>query len=196
VAEVRCVDGSVLAVLPAPVLDRHGVPYEVTLRLERDGAPLGEVGERCGYFLATTAARARAARAAGEEFPVSSLAGGLRAWAQDRELDPDAVWDDLQRYLPRDRELFCFRARDPDDLATVGELRATLREERHWTDKGWTLRCLTVLEAWGDRGEGTRALLDSDQLLAFLTELVQDFAEVGAAYEPDEQVTGMRRPVG
>ena len=38
VTEVTCVDGTVLAFEPVPVLDRAGVPYEVTLRRLRDGA--------------------------------------------------------------------------------------------------------------------------------------------------------------
>ncbi len=194
VANVTCVDGTVLTVLPVPVLDRDGVPYEVSLRLLRDGEPFGEVGERCGYFLASTAARLRAARAAGDDYPASSVEAGVRAWAADREADGDAAWDDLRHYLPRDRELFCFRHRDPDDLSTVGELRATLEVERRWTEAGWELLCLTSLRAWGVTG--VRAFLDSDQLLDFLTSLVQDFADVGASYETQDDVTGMRRPVG
>lgn len=195
-ADVTCVDGTVLTVLPEPVVDRHGVPYEVTLRLLRDGAAFGEVGERCGYFLASTAARLRAARAAGQEYPPSSLEAGLRAWAVDSRQDPDRTWTDLQRYLPRDRELFCFRSRDPDDVEGVGELRATLEVQRHWTEAGWQERCRTSLRAWGGRAEGIRALLDSDQLLAFLEALVQDFAEVGASYEAGDDAAGLRRPVG
>jgi hypothetical protein len=195
-AVLACVDGTVLGVLPVAVLDRHGVPYEVTLRLIRDDQPFGEVGERCGYFLASTAARLRAARTEGGQFPASSLEGGLRAWARDVGEEPEATWGELQRYLPRDRELFCFRARDPDDLSTAGELRATLHVERQWTDTGWTLRPLAVVEAWGDNGQGVRALLESEQLLAFLESLVQDFAAVGAAYEASEDATGLRRPVG
>lgn len=196
-AAVTCVDGSVLAAEPVPVLDRDGVPYEVTLRLLRDGASFGEVGERCGFFLAATASRLRAALAAGEEFPASSLEAGLRAWAADRGDDADGLWSDLERYLPRDRELFCFRSRDPDDLATVGELRVTLRVERQWADgAGWSRRCLANLEAWGAAGQGVRALLDSDQLLAFLEQLVQEFSEVGASYEGSDDGVGLRRPVG
>lgn len=195
-ADVRCVDGTVLTVRPVPVLDRDGVPYEVTLRLLRDGVPLGEVGERCGYFLAATAARMRAARTAGEEYPASSVEAGLRAWAVDEGRDPDALWADLQRYLPRDRELFCFRARDPDDLASVGELRATLDTQRTWTAGGWQERCLVSLRAWGEGAQGVRAVLDSDELLAFLEALVQDFAEVGASYQAGDDATGSRRPVG
>jgi hypothetical protein len=190
------VDGSVLAVLPVPVHDRDGVPYEVTLQLLRDGEPFGQVGERCGYFLASTAARLRAARDAGEDFPSSSVEAGLRAWAADVGEDPEATWDELQRYLPRDRELFCFRSRDPDDLATIGELRTSLRFERDWTDSGWSVRCVAVVEAWGQDGQGVRALLDSDRLLALLEDLVQDFAGVGASYEASEDAAGLRRPVG
>ncbi|MCW2599451.1 MAG: hypothetical protein JWM02_1280 [Frankiales bacterium] len=195
-AVVNCVDGSVLTVLPVPVRDRDGAPYEVTLRLLRNGQPFGEVGERCGYFLASTAARLRAARAGDEQFPTSSLEGGLRAWATDAGEEPDAVWEVLQRYLPRDRELFCFRARDPDDLSTVGELRASLQIASQWTAAGWSMRCLAVLEAWGERGQGVRAMLDSTALLAFLESLVQDFAAVGATYEASEDGSGLRRPVG
>jgi CubicO group peptidase (beta-lactamase class C family) len=196
VADVTCGDGTVLTVLPVPALDRDAVPYEVTLRLLRDGEPFGEVGERCGYFLASTAARLRAARAAGQEYPASSLEAGIRAWAADGGVDGERTWEELQRYLPRDRELFCFRARDPDDPSTVGELRATLEERRTWTETGWQLQRLTSLRASGDRGLGVRALLDSDQLVTFLECLVQEFAQVGAAYEAGEDASGMRRPVG
>lgn len=195
-AIVGCQDGSLLTVAAVPVLDRDGVPYEVTLRLLRDGEPFGEVGERCGYFLASTTARLRAARAAGQDFAASSLEAGARAWAADGGGEADRVWEELQRYLPRDRELFCFRARDPDDLATVGELRATLEVQRTWGEQGWVLQRLAVLDAWGADGQGVRAVLSSDQLLAFLSALVQEFAEVGAAYEADEDASRLRRPVG
>ena len=187
-------DGTVLTVLPVPVLDRDGVPYEVSLELLRDGQPFGAVGERCGYFLATTAARLRAARAAGGLFPASSVEAGVRAWEEDGHLA--GTWEELQRYLPRDRELFCFRSRDPDDLATVGELRVTLVEERVWADDAWAVRSLASLEAWGSGGQGVRALLTSDELLTFLEGLVQEFAEVGASYEADEDAARLRRPVG
>jgi hypothetical protein len=65
VAELRCVDGSLLRVDPVPCRDRGGVPYEITLELRRDGAPFGSVGERCGYLLATIAVRLVASRGAG-----------------------------------------------------------------------------------------------------------------------------------
>lgn len=194
-AEVTCVDGSVLRVLPVPVLDRDGTPYEVTLRLLRDGSAFGEVGERCGYFLASTAARTRAARTAGHDFPASSLEAGLRGWARDAGRDDDQAWEELARYVSRDRELFCFRSRDPDDLAAVGELRVTTEVERLWQG-GWQVRCLAVLRAWGAQGVGVQAVLSSDELLAFLDELVGDFAAVGAVYAAGEDAAVLRRPVG
>lgn len=203
-AEVRCVDGSVLSVLPEPVLDRGGAPYEVTLRLLRDGAPFGEVGERCGFFVATTAARLRAARAGSPDgLPASGLEAGLRAWAVDQDIDADDAWRALQRYLPRDRELFCFRARDPDDVRTAGELRVGLRDERSWeppadgSGRGrWLLRCRAVLEAWGGDGVGVRAVLDSAALLEVLEQLLDECAQVGLVYDGTDAVVGLRRPVG
>ena len=203
-AELRCVDGSVLSVLPVPCLGRDGVPYEVTLRLLRDGEPLGEVGERCGFFLATTAARLREVRARDPEgFPTSGLEAGLRAWAADGGLDPEAAWSELRRYLPRDREVFAFLARDPDDVSTAGELRVVLREERSWQapdrdgDRGrWRLRCLAAVEAWGADGVGVRAVLGSAQLLAFLEQLLDDCAAAGVPYDGAASADGLRRPVG
>jgi hypothetical protein len=203
-AELRCVDGSVLSVLPVPCLDRDGVPYEVTLRLLRDGRRIGEVGERCGFFLAHTAARLRAARADDPEaYPSSGMEAGLRAWAVDHGLDADGAWRDLARYLPRDREVFAFRARDPDDVSAAGELRVVLREERSWVPPGqdgsrgrWRLRCLAVLECWDAGGVGVRAVLDSAALLAFLEQLLVDCSAAGVPYDGVQQVAGLRRPVG
>ena len=203
-AEVRCVDGSVLSVLPVPVLDREGVPYEATLQLERDGEPFGEVGERCGWFLAATAARLRAAREAGgpDAFPPSGVEAGLRAWLADQG-EPETAWPALERYLPRERELFAFLARDPDDVASAGELRLRLRDERRWlpgadgaAERGrWSLRCRAVLEAWGSGGTGVRAVLDSTALLVLLDELAAECAQAGAgAVELDPG--RVRRPVG
>ena len=192
-------DGSVLAVRPVPVVGRDGTPYEVSLALHRDGAPFGEVGERCGYFLASTAARLRAA---GGDFPPSSVEAGVRSWALDEQADPDQAWATLQRYLPRDRELFCFRSRDPDDLGSVGELRVTLEEQRTWvapTDGrpgSWRVECCAVLQAWGCAGTGVRAVLSSERLLAFLDVLIGEFAEAGLRYDDDEDAAAVRRPVG
>lgn len=202
--EVRCVDGSALAILPVPVLDRDGAPYEITLRLLRDGTLFGEVGERCGWFIATTAARLRAARADGDAdaFPASSIEAGLRAWAADQQLPADEAWDCFERYVPRDRELFAFLSRDPDDLGSAGDLRVTLRTERTWltvsnSERGyWRVRCLAVLDAWGAGGSGVRAVMTSTELLSLLEQLVQDFGDVGTAYKPWEDLTGLRRPVG
>ena len=202
-AELRCVDGSVLSVLPVPCLGRDGVPYEVTLRLLRDGAAFGEVGERCGFFLAMTAARLRDARTRDPDaFPASGLEAGLRAWAADAGVDEDEAWDGFARYLPRDREVFAFLARDPDDVSAAGELRVVLRQERAWVaperegQRGrWSLRCLAVVEAWGTGGTGLRAVLDSAGLQAFLDELLADCAAAGVSYD-GVQVAGLRRPVG
>ena len=197
-AELTCVDGTVLSVLPEPCRDRDGTPYEVTLRLLLDGREIGAVGERCGFFLAATAARLRAAGP--DAFPVGSVEGGLRAWAVDEELDPDQAWASLSRYLPRERELFAFRSRDPDDVSVAGELRAVLREERSWIRQDgvgrWRLRRLAVVEAWGAGGRGVRAVLGSAELLAFLDRLLADCAEVGASYDGVGEATGLRRPVG
>ena len=203
-AELHCTDGSVLSVLPEPCLGRDGVPYEVTLRLLRGGEQVGAVGERCGFFLAMTAARLRAAQAEDPEaFPSSGIEVGLRAWAADEGLQPDQAWAVFARYLPRDREVFAFQARDPDDVSSAGELRVVLREERAWVpprvegERGrWRLRCLAVAEAWDSGGRGVRAVLDSAQLLAFLDRLLADCAAAGVPYDGVEAVDGLRRPVG
>ena len=89
VADVTCVDGSVLSVLPEAVLDRDDVPYEMALRLLRDGEPFGVVGERCGFFLATVAARlARATAAAG---PVADDQMSV-TWVDPRIASRPAPW--------------------------------------------------------------------------------------------------------
>lgn len=192
-AELRCVDGSVLAVRPVPVVGRDGTPYEVTLDLWRDGLPFGDVGERCGYFVAATAAALRDAGPG--EFPPSSAEVGVRAWALREGVDDDPAWATLQRHLPRDRELFCFRARDPDDLASTGELRVTLEEQRTWlppTEDGpgrWRIDCCAVLQAWGSGGLGVRAVLASEQLLAFLEALLAECAAAGVSYGGGEDAT-------
>jgi hypothetical protein len=200
VAEVRCVDGTLLAVRPVPVLDRDGVAYEVTLQLLRDGQPFGDVGERCGYFVAATARRLRTARAQDpSSFPSSSVEAGVRSYARDGTGEPNAVWSALARYLPRDRELFCFRARDPDDLGTVGELRVSLDEERSWVPGPpgrWRIDCRAVLEAWGESGAGVRAVLASVELQAFLDALLDECRQAGVAYDGDEATGEARRPVG
>jgi hypothetical protein len=205
-ADLTCVDGSRLGVRPEPVLDRRHVPYEVTLRLSRDGAPFGVVGERCGYFLAGVGDRLAAARgddspqgarwALADRFPASAAEVAVRAWAGERGDDTHATWDGLSRYLPRDRELFAFRRRDPDDLASVGELRCVVETEKAWVSSGglatgrapalgpgrWRLVRRAVVDAWGDGGVGVRAVLDSSALAGFLTELLGEMAGVGATF--------------
>jgi hypothetical protein len=204
-AELTCLDGSRLDVRPEPVLDRRHVAYEVTLRLRRDGGDFGKVGERCGYFLAGVGDRLAAARAdaasrpewtLADRFPASAAEDAVRAWAVERGDEPSATWAELSRYVPRDRELFAFRRRDPDDLASVGELRCVVRTEKSWVSAGsaaapasplrrgqWRLARRAVLDAWGDAGVGVRAILDSSQLARFLAELLAEMAEVGARFE-------------
>jgi hypothetical protein len=180
VAEVRCVDGSVLSVLPVPVLDRRGVPYEATLRLLRDGAAFGDVGERCAGHLAE--ARVRDIRLDDPDaFPETGVAAALRALD-----DAGAGSAAVRRALPRDGELLALRGRDPDDVGSVGELRIWLREDRTWRPGrdgergGWSRRRRAVVDAWGDDGTAVRCLLDSGQLLALLARLVDECVEVGA----------------
>lgn len=160
-AEVVCVDGSLLCLLPVPCLGRDGIPYEVTLRLERDHEPFGEIGERCGFFLAQTAEKVRAAREAH---------------------GPGALPDGDGR----DCELLSLRARDPDDLTSEGELRLWLRDARRWVPgrggaRGrWERQRHAVLDVWGPSGTGVRAVLDSDGLLALLDAFAADCRAVGA----------------
>lgn len=211
-ADLRCGDGSLLGVHPEPVADRDGAAYEITLRLTRNSVPFGAVGERCGYFLASTAGRLAAARFDGspvaarwpdldDRFPASSLEAGLRAWAADAELDPDEAWETVARYLPRDRDLFAFRSRDPDDIASSGELRCSLHGLRSWLPGGgeagaggrWRLSQRAVLDAWGPAGGGVRSVLTSGELAAFLADLLADCAAVGAVYAGGEDGVGQGR---
>lgn len=210
-AAVTCVDGSVLSVLPVPCLGRDGVPYEATLRLLRDGRAFGEVGQRCAFFLAASATRLREARAehGDDALAASPLESGLRAWLAadgdapaDGDGGPQAGWPALERYLPPDRELFAFLARDPDDVATAGELRARVRDERTWTDAAagrpgrWEHRRQVVLEAWGEDGTGVRAVLDSSALLRLLDALLAECAALGVGPDVEVDLRGVRRPVG
>ena len=208
-AKLTCVDGSYLGVFPEPVLDRQRVPYEVTLRMTRDDRPFGTVGERCGYFLAGVRDRLDAARgdtspqarrwALPDRFPMSATEAGVRSWATETGHELAASWAQLSRYLPRDRELFSFRRRDPDDLASTGELRCIVETEKAWVDSSgqqrgtfrvrqrghWRLARRAVLDAWGESGLGVRAVLDSTELADFLRQLVAEMAEVGADFEAD-----------
>src|SRR4051812_41973780 len=135
-------------------------------------------------------------------FPSSSVEAGVRSYARDGTGEEGAIWSALSRYLPRDRELFCFRSRDPDDLGSSGELRVTLEEERTWlpgTDGAagrWRIDCCAVLRAWGSNSTGVRAILTAAELLRFLEALVAEFAEVGASYDDEDDGSVLRRPVG
>jgi hypothetical protein len=185
VAAVTCIDGSVLELRPVPARARDDVAYEVTLQMLRDDVPFGEVGERCGWFLSSAAARVRAA-VLGDAPPTSALEAGVRRWATRQGADADAVWAELDRYLPCDRELLALRARDPDDVAAPGELRLEVRRERTWqrTPGGrgrWALAETAVLDAWGDGGVGVRAALSVPALLDLLEAMVAEVASAGAA---------------
>lgn len=193
-ALVTCVDGRALSIVPVPVLDRDGVAYEATLRLLLDAQPFGEVGERCACLLR---AAARELRTAGQDGPRSELETGVRRWAAvaqrdpvdpvpDRGPDPGQAWRSLAPYLPRDRELFAFRSRDPDDPSTEGELRVRLLREQTWVagrgdDRGrWREARSALVEAWGAGGQGVRAVLDEPALLALLDGLLAELDGVGA----------------
>ena len=178
-AEVVCVDGSVLTLLPVAVVDRSGAAYEMTLRLLRDGAPFGEVGECSGWRLSRTAAQLRELqeRHGPDAFPPDAYAAVL-----DEGLVADGDRVVLRRLLPRDRELLCLRARDPDDGDPSGELRLWVREDRTWHDgrdgaRGrWSVRARAVVDAWGSAGTGVRAVLDGPALLRLLDGLLGEAA--------------------
>ena len=61
-----------------------------------------------------------------------------------------------------------------------GELRLWVREDRTWHDgcdgaRGrWVLQARAVLDAWGSRGTGLRALLDGPALLRLLDRLAEE----------------------
>ncbi len=216
-ADLTCVDGSVLSVTPEAVLDRDDVAYEMTVRLALDGQPFGVVGERCGFFLATVAVRLGRAIAENgpladdgvglpwvdpdDRFPPSSMEAGVRAWAVDASRPVDETWTELGRYLPRERSLFSFRRRDPDDPARLGELRCSLRTSKVWVETDasgagrWKLRERAVLDAWGESGHGVRAVLTAPELLAFLRVLLAQAEAIGIAYS-DTGPVELQRHVG
>jgi hypothetical protein len=179
-AELQCVDGSVLTVLPVPVLDREGVPYEARLRLLRDGEPFGGVGECSAWQLARLAELLHDP----DDPPPAGVEALLASGLVDRT---DPRWPALQRSLPRDRELLCLRARDPDDdLGAEGELRVELRDDRAWrpgaggTPGRWVVRVVVVVDAWGASGAGLRARTDVDALRRFVDVLIAECVAAGA----------------
>ncbi len=184
-AELTCLDGRVLAVQVEPVLARDGVPYEVVLRLLLQGAPIGEVGERCAWQLGAGLRRLRTG-------PDSAIEAAVRGLA-----DGDAVWAALAPYLPPDRPLLELRSRTPDDLPGTGELRVSLRTSRRWADGRWQVRERAVVDAWGSAG-AVRGELDRAALTALLHALVSDCAGLGvleppaALEEPDRPADNTR----
>ncbi|HEU5026764.1 MAG TPA: hypothetical protein VFV01_17735 [Spirillospora sp.] len=172
---LRCLDGSVLDVVPVASLDRGGTPFEITLELRRDGDRFGAVGERCGYFLADLARRVDAARADGS--PQAAR------WPDpdDRFPDPPAGGG------PREPELFAFRYRDRGDVISTGELRCALRTSSMWVGRQqsaagrWRVARRAVIEAWGASGRGVRAVLTSAELARFLAAVLADVDRAGAA---------------
>jgi hypothetical protein len=179
-ASVRCADGRRLHLEPVAVLDRTGEPYEVVLRLRLDGAPVGDVGQRCGHALATLAALLRAAGP--DQLPPCLAERGVRTAAREVGEDADAAWARASRHLPHDQELLCLRRRDPDDPAGAAELRVSGREVRRFTDRVWQVERVVVLEAWDEGGAGVRARLSVAELQALLDALLEECAAVGVPY--------------
>jgi hypothetical protein len=209
VGGLRCVDGSSLTVNPVPSHDRGGTPYEVTLELIRDGVQFGSVGERCGYHLASLAGMMAGARAVDsahaalwpdpdDRFPDPPLGRAVRMLAAEC-----GHADILRGHLPREPELFAFRHRDRGDLGGAGELRCTLRTFSTWVThpkahpkaprsgtmnpppvgRGrWRLARRAVVEAWGERGWGVRAILTSGELEGFLADLLSEAEHASTSY--------------
>jgi hypothetical protein len=193
VGRLRCVDGSSLVVIPVPSRDRGGTPYEITLELERDGAPFGSVGERCGHVLAALSRLLAAARCddsqqasawpePDDRFPDPPLERALRATGCGHDLGP---------HMPKERELFAFRCRDRGDLASTGELRCSLRTSCCWIAAQpsgangtgqWRVARRAVVEAWGASGRGVRAVLTSGELAGFLTDVLREAERAGTSY--------------
>lgn len=136
---LTCLDGRRLDLHAVAVLDRNDEPYESQLHLHLDGTPYGVVGERCRGVLAAAVAR------------------GLASTQQEALRRAGLTYLDVP-HLPRDRELFALRGRDPDDLPGVGALRALLDVRRTYA-RGWQQREVVILEAWGEDGTGVRAEL-------------------------------------
>jgi hypothetical protein len=194
-AQLRCVDGSVLSVEPVSCEDRAGQPYEITLSLTRNAVPFAAVGQRCGDALAALATRARAARAD------PALAA---AWPDpdDRFPGPDAAEPAVAcGPAAADQEFFALRSRDRADPPGAGELRCILRSSAVWLGSrglaghrraghlraghgaaaGWLLTRRAIIEAWGAGGTGVRAVLTSAELVAFLDTVVTGAAGRAAA---------------
>ena len=123
--QLRCVDGSVLAVAAVACRDRTGRPYEITLELARNRQPFGAVGQRCGYHLAELAAAVTAARKDPEQ---------AAQWPDpdDRFPEPGGHAVPARQQPPGEREYFSLRSRDRSDLTGTGEFRCSLRVSAEW----------------------------------------------------------------
>lgn len=184
--QLRCVDGSLLGVAAVPCRDRLGQAYDLTLELVRDSQPFAIVGQRCGHQLASLAADVQAARDDPEQvrswpdpddrFPVPA-AGRFPALAVGGA-------SEAAMFEPGESEYFTLRSRDRADLPGTGEMRCLLRSTARWqADTGvtsgvsrghWRLSRRAVLEAWGERGTGVRAVLTSAELVAFLDTVLRE----------------------
>src|ERR1700753_3032723 len=112
--ELRCVDGSVLAVTAVACRDRAGQPFEMTLNLARDSVPFASVGQRCGHQLALLAGRVTDARLDPEQiaacpardarFPGTPPAGG--GTASPAAASAAGLPGPLDGYLPGETEYF------------------------------------------------------------------------------------------
>jgi len=152
--ELRCVDGSVLAVEAVTCRDKAGHPYEITLSLTRDSVPFAAVGQRCGYQLSRLAERVSAARqdpvqAAAwpdpdDRFPAPFLSGPDPVRSDDAAFGAGGAPGARARgtahagggrpaaALPGDHEYFALRSRDRGDPPGSGELRCVLRSSAVW----------------------------------------------------------------
>jgi len=177
-------------VAAVPCRDRAGHAYEVTLRLALDRQPFAVVGERCGHRLAALAAQVQAAIADPAQ---------ARAWPDPDDRFPvpgDAVRGPPYAFQPGEREYFTLRSKERSDPPGGGEVRCVLRSSARWhqgtpaagqaiaeagrasTGPGyWQLSRRAVVEAWGERGTGVRAVLTSAELVMFLDTVLS---------EPDE----------
>ena len=193
--ELRCVDGSILAVTAVACNDRRGMPYEITLDLRRGRKPFASVGERCGFRLAQLAASVAAAR----QDPAQAA-----AWPDpdDRFPEPGQPGSSAPavgpEFRPGEREYFSLRSRERSDLPGSGELRCVLRDSAEWTGgqrPGWCLTRRAVVEAWGSDGIGVRAVLTSAELVTFLDTVLREpggAAVAGCASGAKATTAGMR----
>jgi len=101
--------------------------------------------------------------------------------------------------MPREPELFTFRHRERGDAVSTGELRCTVRTSSTWLHAHdypgeWRLRRRAVVEAWGTKGDGVRAVLTSGELAGFLAALVSEAFRAGADYRDVFASSSVRTP--